>query len=59
MNSVGRAAQRMVPELEAANIKVYMVKRMAVSPVELIVFRRFTPAWAVRIALRRMIREAK
>lgn len=59
MNAVGRAAQGMVLELERANIKVYMLKRMAVGPHEIVVFRRFTPAWAVRKVLRRMIEEGK
>lgn len=63
MNGLGRAAQRMIPELERYNINVYMldyrvewITKQGTYEMEL---KRWLPAWWYRIQLRKLIKIAK
>ena len=64
MNGLGRAAQKLIPELERYNISVYMLERRVVwyTPYgtrPTWVFRAWLPVWYYRRKLRRIIAVAK
>ena len=58
MNNLGRAAQKLIPELERYNISVYMLERRVVWGVYTIEFKGWLPVWYYRRQLRKLIKIA-
>lgn len=59
MNALGKAAQPLVPQLEQYGIRVIMSQGTVISPMGIVVFRRFTPAFICRLYLKYLIRKLK
>jgi hypothetical protein len=63
MNNLGRAAQKLIPELEKYNIKVYMldyrIEWVIPQGTWEIQMRRWLPVWWYRRNLRKLIKIAK